>query len=126
MSLFNIGLRYLTGCTIVVIIKNSEVYTAYFFKDQAINLRLKATYMPTLLYYNSKNFKTISNYINKLNNSLYSAPNAFPEVFIITPVKSAKSSQNPGSKKSKNTRPMLQIRYILSIQEYNQAYLDIY
>jgi hypothetical protein len=92
VSLFNIGLKYLTGCTAVVIIKNGGVYIAYFFKDQALDLGLKAIYTLTLLYYNGKNFKTISSYISELNSSLYNALDVFLEVFIIILVKSAEPS----------------------------------
>jgi hypothetical protein len=126
VSSFNIGLRYLTGCTAVVIIGNGGVYAAHFFEDQAMDLGLKATYAPTLLHYGGKNFETISSHIGELNSSPHGAPDAFPEVFIITPVKSAELPRDPGSKEPEDTRPALQIGYVPGVREYDQAYLDIY
>ena len=124
-SSFKIGLKYLTGCTAVVIIGNRGVYAAHFFEDQSMDSS-KPAYAKNLLKNGGPKFFSIPEKLRDLGGSPYGQEYHYPEVFIIDPVKSAETPENPGSDADEDTRPASNIGYRYGEREYQAAYTDIY
>src|SRR6266699_1802137 len=67
---FSLGLKFLTGCTTVVIIGQKGVYAAHFWEDIAMDPAKAKKYAPNLLHDgNRKGFVALSNYIKELSTS---------------------------------------------------------
>ncbi|KIM99202.1 hypothetical protein OIDMADRAFT_56362 [Oidiodendron maius Zn] len=122
-SSFQIGLKYLTGCTAVVIIGNRGVYAAHFFEDQSMDPS-KPAYAKNLLNNGAQKFESIKANLQDLSGSPYGQAYHYPEVFIINPVKSAEPPADPSA--DPDVRPASQIGYKHGEREYQEAYTDIY
>ncbi|KAF4636132.1 hypothetical protein G7Y89_g1957 [Cudoniella acicularis] len=81
-------------------------------------------YAPMLLVNGNKVFDSFVDHFNDLNGSPFKGHN-FPEVFIITPVKSKEQPEDKGDKAT-DTRPASVIGYIEGEEEYDSVYREIY
>jgi hypothetical protein len=103
-SSFKTGLKFMTGCTAVVIVGPRGVYAAHFFEDIAMDPSIADKYAANLLDHGSKSFEPIKNHFNDLTGS--PAPPAagqqrdpFPQVFIMNPVGSREAPVESDPKK---------------------------
>jgi hypothetical protein len=124
---FDIGLKFLTGCTALVIVSNTGVYGAHFFEDKAMDPQRRNLYASALLRAGgNKSFIKLPDRVGDLSSSPYPDKN-FPEVFIINP---QKSGETPGEgdddpKVPLDTRPAEQMGFEPDKREHEQAYQDI-
>jgi hypothetical protein len=132
-SSFKTGLKFMTGCTAVVIVGPRGVYAAHFFEDIAMDPSIADKYAANLLDHGSKSFEPIKNHFNDLTGS--PAPPAagqqrdpFPQVFIMNPVRSREApvESDPQKKAPVDTRPASDIGFRIGEREYDTAYSDIY
>ena len=110
-SSFQIGLTKLTGCITLVMVSNRGVYAAHFFEDTAMDVSSN-TYAAALLNSGSGNtFDSIRSHFNDLNSSPAGSNYPFPNVYIVTPVKSSEDPVDSGSKQPLDRRPASVIGY---------------